>query len=126
MIARDRFAVELCRYQRVVIERILDSHIAGVAVVAPKEDMTHFRFRFHDFSECEESDSAPPTIEFAPSRNAVEIGNVLELRKGVEFLPGKYFRVLDQATDFETPIGQSDFRFDPEIENGKALGEMLA
>jgi hypothetical protein len=56
----------------------------------------------------------------------VEIGDVLELREGVELLPGKRFRVLDQATDLEAPIGESDFRFDPEIEDGKALGEMLA
>src|SRR5204862_2397855 len=60
------------------------------------------------------------------SGDAVEIGDVLELREGVELLPGKRFRVLDQATDLEVPIGESDSRFDPEIEDGKALGEMLA
>jgi hypothetical protein len=48
------------------------------------------------------------------------------LREGVEFFPGKCFRILYQPADFQTPIRQSDFRFDAEIENGKPLGEMLA
>ena len=126
MIARDRFAVELCGHQRVIVERIFDPHIGGVAVVATEKNVTHFRFRFHNFRQCKESNPAPATIEFAPSGDAVEIGDVLELGEGVELLPGKRFRVLDRATDLEAPIGESDFRFDPEIEDGKALGEMLA
>src|SRR5205823_13364868 len=89
-------------------------------------NVTHFRLRFHNFRQCKESNPAPATIEFAPSGDAVEIGDVLELRKSVELLPGKRLRGLDQATDLEAPIGESDFRFDPEIEDGKALGEMLA
>ena len=125
MIARDRFAVELGRHQRVIVERIFDPHIGSVAVVAAEENMTHFRFRFHHFRQRKKSDSAPATIEFAPSGDAVEIGDVLELREGVELLPGKRFRVLDQATDFEAPVGDSDFRFDSKIENGKALSKML-
>jgi hypothetical protein len=126
VIARDGFAIEPCGHQRVIIERIFDPHIGAIAVVAAEENVTHFRFRFHDFRKREESDATPATIEFAPSRDAVEIGHVLELREGIEVLPGKRFRVLDQSTDLEAPIGQSDFRFDPEIEDGKALGEMLA
>src|SRR5262249_13954050 len=126
MIARDGFAIELRGYQRVIIECIFDPHIAGVAVVAAEENVTHFRFRFHDFCQRKESDAAPATIEFAPSSDAVEIGDVFELREGVEFFPGEGFRVLDQTTDFKVPMSQRDFRFDPKIENGKALGEMLA
>ena len=49
VIARNRFAVELRGHERVVIERVFDSDIGGIAILAAKEDVTHFRFRFNNF-----------------------------------------------------------------------------
>ena len=86
----------------------------------------HFRFRFRDLGQGEESDAAPPAIELAPGGDAVEIAHVLELFEGVEFFPGKCPRVFYQPTYFQSPIGQCDLRFDAEIENGESLREMLA
>src|SRR6266576_2741765 len=42
MIARNRFAVELDGHERVVIERVFNSDVGGIAIVAAKENMTHF------------------------------------------------------------------------------------
>ena len=56
----------------------------------------------------------------------MEIGDVFKLRESIEFLPGKCLRILHQSADFQAPIFQRDFRFDAEIENREALGEMLA
>ena len=56
----------------------------------------------------------------------MEIGDVFELRESIEFFPSKCLRIFHQPADFEAPIFQRDFRFDAEIENREALGEMLA
>jgi hypothetical protein len=49
VIACDRFAVELRGHERIVIERVFDSDVGGIAIVAAKENVTHFWFRFHNF-----------------------------------------------------------------------------
>ena len=49
VVARNRFAVELRGHERIVIERVFDSDIGGIAIVAAKENVAHFRFRFHNF-----------------------------------------------------------------------------
>src|SRR5437764_3667148 len=126
VIARNRFAVELRRHERVVIERVFDSDITAIAIVAAKENVVHFRFRFHNFCQCEKGDTAPATIEFAPGRDAMEIGDVFKLRECIEFFPGECLRIFHQPADFQAPIFQRNFRFDAEIENREPLGEMLA
>ena len=55
----------------------------------------------------------------------MEIGDVFKLRESIEFFPGECLRIFHQPADFQAPIFQRDFRFDVEIENREALGEML-
>src|SRR5947207_158008 len=126
VIARNRFAIELRGHERIVIERVFDSDIGGIAIVTAKENMTYFRFRFHNFRQREKGDTAPVAIEFAPGGDAMEIGDVFELRESIEFFPGECLRIFHQPADFEAPIFQCDFWFDAEIEDWEALGEMLA
>ena len=126
MVARDRFAVELCRDQSVIIERIFESHISRVTIVTPEKNVTHFRFRFHDLGKGEESDPAPSAIKLAPGCDAVEIAYVFKLFERVEFFPGKRPRVFDEPAHFQSPICERDLGFDSEIENWKSLREMLA
>ena len=94
VIARNRFAIELRGHEHIVIERVFDSDIGGIAIVAAKENVTHFWFRFHNFRQREKSDTAPVAIEFAPGGDAMEIGDVFELRESIEFLPGECLRVF--------------------------------
>ena len=94
VIARNRFAIELRGHEHIVIERVFDSDIGGIAIVAAKENVTHFRFRFHNFRQREKGDTAPVAIEFAPGGDAMEIGDVFELRESIEFLPGECLRIF--------------------------------
>src|SRR5438105_2210842 len=73
VIAHNRFAIELRGHEGVVVERIFDSDIGGIVIVAAKENVTHFRFRFYNFGQSEKSDTAPVAIEFAPGGDAMKI-----------------------------------------------------
>ena len=116
----------LRRDEDVVVHHVVEADVGGVAVVAGEEDVLRFRFRLDEFGEGEEGDAVPLHVEFAPGGDAVEIADVFELREGVEFFPREGLRMLDRAADFEAPFGERDLGFDPEIEDGKAGGEMLA
>ena len=125
MVARDRFTVELRRDQRIIVKSIFESHISRVTIVTPEKNMTRLRFGFYDLGQRKESDAPPSAIEFAPGSDAVEIAHILELFKRIEFFPSKRLRVLHQSTHFQSPIGQRDLRFDPEIENWESVCQML-
>src|SRR5437764_14209494 len=71
MVARDRFTIELCRDQRIIIEGIFKSHISRVTIVTPEKNVAHLRFRFHDLGHGKESDPAPAAIGHAPGSDTV-------------------------------------------------------
>ncbi len=56
----------------------------------------------------------------------MEVADVLDLREGVERVPREVSRAGDEAVDFQAPIGVADRGLDAEVEDGKAVGELLA
>src|SRR5207237_10763224 len=104
VVACNRFAVELRSHERTVVERVFDSDIGGIAIVAAKENVMHFRFRFHNFRQREKGDTAPVAIEFAPGGDAMEIGDVFELRESIRFVPAEWVWMLHSRAYFGESI----------------------
>ena len=126
VIARNRFTVELRRDHRIIVEGIFEPHISRVTIITPEKNVTRLGFGFYDVGQRKESDASPSAIELAPGSDAVEIAHIFELFERIELFPGERFRILHQPTDFQSPIGERDLRFDAEVENWKSLREMLA
>ena len=125
MLARNRLTVELCGDENVVVHTIFETNVGAVAVVACKEDVFYFGLWLHNLGEGEECDAAPAAIEFAPSRDAVEVAHVLEPWQRVEFFPSECFRILDETADFKSPFFQRDIWANAEIEDRKAGSDVL-
>jgi hypothetical protein len=125
VLARNWLAVELCGDQNVVVHTIFQADVGAVAVVACKEDVFYFELRFHNLGEVEERDAAPAAIEFAPSRDAVEVAYILEPWQSVEFFPSECFRIPDETADFKSPFFQRDIWANAQIEDRKSGSDVL-
>lgn len=70
--------------------------------------------------------ASPAYIEFAPGRNAVEIGDLLDLRQPAEFRPGPGPWVGDFAFHRKGPGSRIEGRMDPQVKNRETCGKGLA
>ena len=81
-------------------------NLAGsrIAIVSGAQNPRSILFGDCELRESFEFDARPAIVEAAPSRDAMKIARVLDLRKGHEFLPGERHWVFYEARDLQSPI----------------------
>src|SRR3954451_6228785 len=112
--------------ENIVVHNVFETHIRGVIVVTPEENIFRIGLWPNYFRKGEEGHPTPVHVELAPGGDAMEIARILELRKIVKLLPGEGFCILDQAIDLQSPLVRGNLRLNSKIENGKPAGEVLA
>src|SRR6266850_7663876 len=100
------------RDEDVVVETDFEGIVRGIAVVTLEEDMGGLGFGSDKVCEREEGHAFPGHVELSPGGNAMEVADIVELRKGEKLRPGKGDGVLHFAANFKFPTVERDLGSD--------------
>src|SRR5579864_1207377 len=126
MLAWQGLALPGVREKYVVIIEISERKVRRVIVIGMKHDEARLWLRLREAEDVLCANAVPLIVEARPGGNAVNIGDVAELRLNLKFGPTPIELVLDQAIDRETPALWLDPGLNPEIEHGPIAHLMLA
>ena len=119
--------------QHVVLDRALEWQVGRVGdvcawreVIAGAEHEACLVLRHGKLGDRLETHATPAVVVPAPRRDAVEIADVLGLRKREESSPVQRDRILDEAADLEFPLVHRHLRLFAQIEHRPVLDFVLA
>jgi hypothetical protein len=103
MIRSQRLAIVMSGEQDFRSVEIGERNVGGKALLGVNQNVSGLRLGVNAVQQFLHGDAGPTIVEAAPASNTVEVARGLDFGQRIEFSPGQFQTVVDQAVDLEVP-----------------------
>jgi hypothetical protein len=123
VFSAERLTIMFESKEHIRTQEIVEGDVGGIAFLGEDEDKFRSRLAFYVLQDIAEENALPAIVEAAPAGDTMEVAGDFDLRESAKLLPGETQRFLDEAGDFEIPIGGVEIRDATIVEHGPLEGE---